>query len=499
MKGLPIVSADEMKRIEKEAFTAGESEQEYMERAGAGIAAVLEDFLVTPAGTGTIYLLIGKGNNGGDAYVVGEILKQKGFSVLAYALFPEEECSPLSQKMAGRFKKAGGKIRVVPSAPLFDEGIIVDGLVGTGFQGAAEGLLADIIKAANQSELPIFAVDIPSGLNGNTGEVESVAIKACMTIFLGLPKIGFFEGKGWNHVGELIHVDFGLPEKFIQMAKPLAYLVEENEVRQFLPKIERSRHKYQTGYVLAIAGSSSMPGAALMSCLAALKAGAGIIRLFFPHEMKTELTSAPYELIREGWDLKDDARILEEAKRAKALLIGPGMGRTKDAENAAKMILKDCQLPAVLDADALFFLAQNPEMAVPEKTILTPHHQEMQRILKEAPHRENCQQYVDHKKVTLVLKGAPTMIFHPGEIPLLVSRGDPGMAKAGTGDVLTGILAAMLAQGLEPFIAAALGVYLHAVSGEIAAEAETSYGILATDLIHFLPEAIHYLIEGEEP
>lgn len=490
MKGLPVVTADEMKRLESEAFASGESEEEYMLGAGSGIASVILKRLITPACGGTVYLLTGKGNNGGDAFVVGEILKKKGYYVTAYALYPMEECSELSKKMAAKFIKAGGKIVEVKAIPTFGEGIIVDGLVGTGFKGAAKGMLAEVITAANESDLPIFAVDIPSGLNATTGEVESVAIRAHATVSLGLPKIGFYINQGWDHVGKLVHVDFGLPHRFIDKCKAEAFLLDEETIGESLPKIERSRHKYESGYVIAVAGSLSMPGAAIMSCLAALKAGAGILRLFYPEDMINELTSAPYELIKEGWDLKDDTRISEESKRAKALLIGPGMGRTKEAQAAIKMVLARTILPTVLDADALWFLAQDNEMHLPKKTVLTPHHGEMQRILDADPTIENCSDYVLARNVTLVLKGAPTMIFHPEEEPIIVARGDPGMAKAGTGDVLTGIITGLLAQGLEPFQAAVLGVYLHAIAGEIAAESETSYGILATDLIYCLPEAI---------
>lgn len=494
MNGFPVVTADEMKRLEKEAFSAGASEEKYMQNAGEGIATAVEKFLIAPSNTEHIYILIGKGNNGGDGFVAGEILHRKGFSVIAYHLHPLEECSPLSQKMGKHFAKAGGKMVHLESEPIFEKGIILDGLVGTGFRGAAEGFLSEVIETANKSDLPIFAIDIPSGLNGNTGQVQSIAIKAHTTIFLGLPKIGFYLDQGWNHVGKLVHVDFGLPEKFIEDADPIAYLPSKEKAAKALPKMERSRHKYQAGYVLAIAGSPSMPGAAMMACLAALKSGAGIIRLFYPQEIQNELTTAPYELIKEGWDLEDDTRIFEEAKRAKALLIGPGMGRTEKTEAAVKTILAKTTLPSVLDADALYVLAQNKEMSLPETTLLTPHTQEMQRILDAPPTIENCLAYIKDREVTLVLKGAPTIIFHPHTKPLIIPHGDPGMATAGTGDVLTGILAALLAQGLDPRNAAALGAYLHALAGEIAARAETSYGVIATDLIHFLPEAFEYIL-----
>ncbi len=488
MRGLPVVSAEEMKRLEKDAFEAGESEQGFMERAGEGIASVL---IANTNVAEEVLLLIGKGNNGGDAFVAGETLLKRGFSVTAYCLYPIEECSSLSQIMHRRFKKAGGKFTDVLTFP--EEGIIVDGLVGTGFQGAAEGVLAETIDDVNDSGLPIFAIDIPSGLHVETGKVETSAIQADTTIFLGLPKIGFFLGEGWNHVGNLVHVDFGLPEKFVEDADPIAALLSEEEAAFSLPEIKRNRHKYEAGYVLAVAGSPGMPGAALMSCLATLKSGAGIVRLFYPEGMKDELATAPYELIKEGWDLKDDTRIFEEANRAKAFIIGPGIGRSKEMEAAVKTLLARITLPCILDADALYFLAEHKEMTLPEKVILTPHHQEMKRILGAEPTFERCQDFAKKKHLTIVLKGAPTVVFHPYSDPLIVAHGDPGMATAGTGDVLTGVIAAFVAQGLKMRDAAALGALLHGLAGEIAAEEETSYGVIATDLVHALSEAIHNL------
>lgn len=492
MDGRAVVTADEMKRLEKMAVDAGENEQRFMENAGAGIAKAVEEFLVTPS-FGQIYLLIGKGNKGGDAFTAGALLLKKGFSVLAYHLFPLSECSPLCQKMAQRFTDAGGKM--VPFTPSFEKGLILDGLLGTGFHGATTGIFAEAITAANRSGLPIFAIDIPSGLNGSTGEVATVAIEAHTTVSLGLPKIGFFIGQGWNHIGKLVHVDFGLPKTFVDQAQVSAHLISEEKAALALPKMKRNRHKYQAGYILAIAGSPGMPGAALMCCLAALKGGAGIVRLFYPKEMHEELLAAPYELIKESWDLIDDRRIEEESKRAKALIIGPGVGRSEATERAITKLLAKTALPCVIDADALFFIAKNKAMSLPEKTILTPHHQEMERILGSGPTFEKCQAFVEERKVTLLLKGGPTVLFHPGTTPLIIAHGDPGMAKAGTGDVLTGIVAALVAQGLAMREAAALGALLHALSGEIAAHAETSYCVVATDLIHFLPDAIQSLIE----
>jgi len=245
-----------------------------------------------------------------------------------------------------------------------------------------------------------------------------------------------------------------------------------------LPPIQKSRHKYEAGYVLGVAGSKEMPGAAALASEAVLRSGAGIVRLFTDHPCHLK-----NEVIREKYSLP---RIKEEAKRATAYFIGPGLGRTTTVEKRLKALLGTVQLPSVIDGDALFFLNKS---RIPKQAILTPHHGEMERLLKKKPTLENCQQYAEKHQTTIVLKGSETTIFHPKKKPVISTHGDPGMATAGTGDVLTGILAGLLAQKMPPYQAALLGVYLHGIAGELAAEALTSYCMMASDLLDELPIA----------
>lgn len=497
LEGLKIVPAREMARIEGMAYAEGASELAFMENAGAAIAKATEKFIQDKHLAKAVTLLVGKGNNGGDAYAAGLKLLDQGFKVLALHIYSLEACGPLCKTMYEKFRSRGGVVKHVhheQSLPFQPGGVILDGLVGTGFHGKAENELAFAIESANRCKLPILAIDIPSGVNGNTGEVETVAIQATQTIFLGLPKIGFFLKNGWDHVGNLHYANFGLGGKYIEGAKAEAYLFNEEIVPQLLPPIKRTRHKYQAGYVIAIAGSPGMPGAALLASYAVLRAGAGIVRLFHPEGMEAELSGAPFELIRQGWDCKNLDLIKEQVKRAKAMLIGPGIGRTKTSEKMLKSLLSTMKLPMVIDADALFILAQHNAWKLPPNSILTPHRGEMGHLL--APFKKNeksdleqCQAFSEGKKSTVILKGAPNFIFHPGKLPLVICRGSPGMATGGSGDVLTGVIAAMVAQGLEPRSAAALAVYLHGLAGEAAAESLTPYCMTASDLFDFLPKA----------
>ncbi len=471
-----------MARIEGLGFAAGAEQRLYMQQAGKAVAEYVEDYILINALEKEVFLLTGKGNNGGDAYAAGSELLAKGYRVKAAALFSMDRCSSLSQEQAERFKKAGGEIVPFPTA-FPKEGVILDGLLGTGFHGKIEGLLLDAVRAANASSLPVLSIDIPSGVNGNTGRVESEAIEATETLYLGLPKLGFFLEQGWDHVGMLKSIDFGLSQEATAQAKAEAFLFHPDFASGLLPKIKRTRHKYEAGYLVAVAGSDTMQGAALLSSLAALRAGAGIVRLFHLCEMLTP----PYEVIAES---AEKEKVLIELQRARALLIGPGLGRSKEAKKLTQFLLAHGDLPCVIDADALYFLAKHPTWKVYGQAVLTPHHKEMERFLGADPNLANCQAFVEKRGCTLVLKGAPTIIFHPERAPLIIGRGDPGMATAGAGDVLTGIIGGLLAQGLTPYCAAVTGVFLHGLAGESAASDLTSYSLIASDLIQHLPSAI---------
>lgn len=503
LEGIKVVAAHEMAELEKQAYAQGASDAEFMENAGSGVADAVFRFAEYKKLSRKVIVLVGKGNNGGDALVAARKLLQGGFAVACYQLYAADSCSPLCQAQLRQFQSIGGKVHVLKDADEIDflkGSLILDGIVGTGFKGRAEGIMAEVIDAANLSGLPILAIDIPSGLNGDTGAVESVALHATQTFYLGLPKIGFFIGEGWNYVGELLGIDFGLNPKLIESQPAIAYVLEDAALAALLPPVTRTRHKYQKGYVLAVAGSVGMGGAAILSCFAALRSGAGIVRLFYPEEMEDEFGNAPLEVIKESWDFQNFARVFNECKRAKAMLIGPGLGREHEAEKMLRRLLANLTIPCVIDADALYHLSEHSDWELPEKTILTPHHKEMERLLRKEVAKDpsefhfQCQRFAEKKNVVIVLKGGPTFIFAPKTLPLIASHGSPALATAGTGDVLTGVIAALLAEGLELRDAAALGVSLHGLAGEIAAAEKTDYCVVASDVIESLPQAFSTLL-----
>ncbi len=486
MQKYKVVSADKMVEIERLALADGCDELEFMEKAGSSIALFVESFLLKRQGSCLVTLLVGKGNNGGDAYVCGRKLLEKGFTVEAISPYPLEACSPLCIKQRKLFIKAGGQVDPIRD---LQEGVLVDGLVGTGFKGKAEGVLAEIISLANNSKLPILSIDIASGVCGSTGKVETVAICADATIYLELPKLGFFLDKGWEHTGSLVQGTFGLPSKYIEMITPSAFLVVKEGLKSLLPKPSRIQNKYKAGYLLALAGSKNMMGAGALVSKAALRSGAGIVRWFYPEgcEEGTALSGADV--------IKDSSipSLLEEMKRARALVIGPGMGRGEEPFQVIREVLTKCTISSVIDADALFFLSKNPSFSIPGKSILTPHTGELKRLLDscfiEGDLLSSSQKYVEQKQVALLVKGAPNFLFQPGEIPCILPFGNPGMAKAGTGDVLSGVLGGLLAQEMTIQDAAILGCFLHGLAGDLVVEEKTLFCLTASDLPEYLPKA----------
>ena len=492
-----IVTPKEMARVEALAYAEGASEKNFMEMAGIGVAAITLDYIQKHGLSKNFLLLCGKGNNSGDAYAAGVKLLQEGYKGSALQIVPLEDATHLCKENAKRFTDHGGILDNIEKCnPTYFKSfdIILDGIFGTGFHGPVLEPYRTAIQMANESKKPIIAIDIPSGLNGETGKVEQIAIQATETAFLALPKQGFFLEDGWNYVGRLRQVDFGIPSKYLDQASSQMKMTCEKEIQALLPPIVRKRHKYQRGYVIGLSGSPGMPGAAMLSSYAALRGGAGIVRLLHPEGMQTELAPSPYELIRQSYP-KGDNEIDEIMNRASATYVGPGLGRSKEVSVLLRSLLPKLIKPCVIDADALYFLSIE-ETTLPKYSLLTPHRGEMLRLLKlTSPPKSDlewislCQEYVNKHGVVLILKGGPSFIFQPESEVTINPSGDPGMATAGSGDVLTGFLASLLAQGLTLYHAAVLGVYLHGLAGEFAAEEKSSYGMIASDILEKIPNA----------
>ena len=263
------------------------------------------------------------------------------------------------------------------------------------------------------------------------------------------------------------------------------------ELKNLLPKIEKNRHKYSAGFVCAIAGSKGMYGAAKLSALASLRSGCGIIKMI----SQKEISSAPFEIVNIIRDFDEVEEILEACNLADSMFIGPGIGRDKKIEKFLSKILPKITTKLVLDADGLHFLSNNLKCLLPKETILTPHKKEMFKLLNISKIEndnelfEKTKKFSEDHNVIIVLKGNTTTIFHPQKQPLLISGGDPGLATAGTGDVLTGMIASFISQSLEPYNACILAVKMHFLASKLVSLEKTSYCLIASDIIDFLPKA----------
>lgn len=472
LQGFKVVTPTQMFAMEK-----GGNSLKYMQIAGEKIGEKTLHFLQKKKLEKKVTLLVGKGNNGGDALCAGLYLLNKNVAVKAYCL--EGKKSSLNEKFLKEFQKKGGAF----TDQL--EGVLLDGLFGIGLSKELKKDLISLIEKINGSKCPILSIDIPSGLDGEKGNVRPIAVRANQTFTLGAYKIGLLIEKGPEHCGDIELIDFGLPKEALAAEEAICYVPKTLE----LPPLSSSRYKYQAGYVLGIAGSTCFIGAAKLAGFACLKAGAGIVRLF---SLET-IVDAPFELILERWNAKS---CLKEMKRANALFIGPGLGKHA---SKFKRFIEKISIPCVFDASALI-----KGQKYPKDAILTPHRKEAISLLglkKEISDKvlfANISRFCQKNKIHFVLKGAVSFIFSYAHKPMALPFINPGMATAGTGDVLTGIIAAFLAQKCSPYEAAVLGVSIHGIAGRLAAEKLTVYCMSASDLFSFMPAAFEQIAQGRD-
>jgi NAD(P)H-hydrate epimerase len=496
---MKIITATEMLRIENLAYEDGLSDEKFMLRVAKAITKKLIEYISEKKLPEKIIVLAGKGNNAGDGYVIANLLLKKGFRVTVYQLFSINEASFLCKKHHQDFIKKDGKVVYTNQAQdlyLDKKSFILDAIFGTGFKGEIKGSLLNIIKKVNNSNLKIVSIDIPSGLNGDTGKINPIAIKANITMYLEFVKLGFFINDGPNYIGNLDFIDFKLPEKYKNLAKNEYDYMDKINLKEMLPKIERKRHKYQAGYVVGIAGSKGMFGAAKLAALAALRSGCGIVKMI----TQEEILSSFYELVNFVMDYKDTEEITNLCNKADSIFLGPGIGRDKKIEKFLSKLLPKLNKKVIIDADALFHLSNTQYTLLPHDCVLTPHRKEMLRLLNvenidDEELIKKTLKFSQDKNILIVLKGYPTIIFHPQKKPITILGGDPGLATAGTGDVLTGMIASFASQKLDLYTASILSVKLHFKAAEKAALEKTSYGLIATDIIESLPKVFKELIQ----
>ena len=439
-----------------------------------------------------IVIVCGKGNNAGDGYVLGRFAHAAGLTVTLLSAVDAEQLGGDARLAYEDFKSSGGQVHDFAPELLGQGDVIVDALLGTGLKGGVREDLGRVIERINLSGRPVFAIDVPSGLDSDTGIPLGHTVRAdCTITFVGL-KTGLFIGDGPEYTGTVYFDDLEIAAPPASEFKPGLERIVDSEIQRALPRRARAAHKGNFGRVLIIGSGSGMPGATRLSGEACLRVGAGLVTVAVAPENVAAISSGRPELICLALTNVSD---LEEAlERAEIIAIGPGLGRTQWASDALQAVLATDK-PLVVDADALNLIA---EAGVPPRHnwILTPHPGEAGRLLDisteeiQADRLSALDRLVARYGGTVVLKGAGTVVGTKGRIPALCERGNPGMASAGTGDVLTGAVAGILAQCRDTWLAARVGVLVHAMAGDAAARTGER-GLIASDIARELHNCVN--------
>ena len=428
----------------------------------------------------------GAGNNGGDGYVLARLAAQRGISVSVIAFAPPEKLQGDAATAYADFIADGGTIEPWRGTPDVHVDLIVDAMLGSGLVRDVEGQYADAVNAINSHASPVMALDIPSGLDGDSGAIRGVAVRAELTVtFVGL-KTGLFLNDGPDCVGELRFSDLQIPDECYENSEERLRRIEYAEFAAVMPPRQQSAHKGDFGHLLLVGGGPGMPGAIRLAGEAALRCGAGRVSVATHPSHHAAIASGRPELMCHAVDKPSDMRSLLDT--VDMLAVGPGLGTAKWGHGLFNEAVK-CDLPMVLDADALNMLAGAPVHR--DSWILTPHPGEAARLLdtNAASIQEDrigaIEKLTDRYGGTIVLKGAGTLVSAADGPPWISTSGNPGMASPGMGDVLTGVLAALLVQGVSREKAAAFGVEIHALAGDRAAESGQR-GLIASDVLQEL-------------
>lgn len=515
-----VVTSDEMKSLDNAAINDyGVPGVVLMENAGRRVAEVVRKVLGDLRGK-VVTVFAGKGNNGGDGLVAARHLLNMGADVKVMMLANIDHIKGDARINLDIWRKMGQKTYSVHQGNeinvvrliLMNTGLIVDAIYGTGFRGKMDEKVGRMIEVLNGCGKPIVAVDIPSGLNADTGRVDGPCIQATHTVTFGLPKLGLFLEEGADYAGELHVADISIPSVLVEKLAPQRYMATADLVRSWLPRRSSGAHKGDFGRVLVLAGSRGMTGAASLAGDAALKAGAGLVTVAVPEtlhdimEVKlTEVMTIPLPDTGKGaFSTAAGREVLAIQDKFDVLAVGPGISTVTEVVALVRELLPEVRIPCVLDADALNALAGAEEILnkIQAPVVITPHPGEMGRLLGKSASDIQSDRLAAASKaagawgVVALLKGARTVVAAPDGSMYINPTGNPGMATGGSGDVLTGVIAALIAQGLEPAMAAAGGAYIHGLAGDLAAEKKGMIGLTAGDVLEALPAAAMKLASG---
>lgn len=461
---------------------------------------ITDDLLLRIDKSQKVFIFAGPGNNGGDALVVAIDLLKKQYNVKVLVL--SKKMSPDAEYYYHKLKKSFPKqVSVVESVKGFPKinsnDYIVEGIFGSGLTRKVEGLYADCIQYINNSGATVFSVDIPSGLFGeqNSDSNRKAAVSANYTYSFQFPKLAFMFNENHKNTGTFIIKDIGLHQEFIEKKPTSFYYLTEDDIKNYIKPRHKFAHKGSFGHALIMGGSKDKAGAIMLTAGACLRSGVGLLTAHVPESIVGALnTKFPECMISIDYD-KNIVTNIPRLNKYNAIAVGPGMGTDATTVKGLEQLLKEVETPIVLDADALNICAANPKLFryFNEKTIITPHPKEFERLFgnTESDYERLMLQIEKSKefKITIVLKGAHTSISLSDGSVYFNSTGNPGMATGGSGDVLTGIIAALLAQDYNAKEAAIIGVYLHGLAGDYAKNEKGQTSLIASDIISNLSQA----------
>ena len=514
---LSLVTAAEMQLLDRATIEKGHASGEaLMESAGLGVAAAMERTYGSLLGM-RVLALCGTGNNGGDGFVAARHLRVRGAEVHVGILGDLARVSGDARLHLERLEEANVGAHPIRSAAELERLVrsrdqwdfALDALLGTGARGVPEALAADGVNALRDLDdagTTVVAVDVPTGVNADTGAIARRAVRADLTVTFGFPKRGHFLYPGRAFVGRLEVVDIGLAPDAIEASALAVALATAPDMARLLPARDPRAHKSSVGRVLVVGGSVGLTGAVALAARAPRRRGAGYLQAAVPKSLNDilevklteEMTLPMPETTERTLSLAALEPLLARAAAADVVAIGSGLSRHREAAEVVRRVVAECDRPMVIDADGLNAFAGHVDAIarVASPRVLTPHLGEMERLSGvpaaelEARRIDAAREWAQRLRAVVVLKGAPTVTAAADGRATVNPTGNPGMATAGTGDVLTGTIAAFLAQGVAPYDAARLGVYLHGMAGDLAASERGQLGLVAGDVVEQLPLAI---------
>ncbi len=504
---IPILTTAQMRAIDKQAIAGNRSVgYSYMLKAGMGLYDAVRERL-RPGDKAAV--VCGKGNNGGDGYVVARLLLDEGFTVMCYALADGDSLRGEARQAYHEFVSAKGTVMIVDDVADLDGfsgySLIIDAILGAGLKGDPHGMAANSIDAINRSPIPVISVDTPSGLNNDSGIPGKPTVRASATVTMGFPKIGQLVYPARDYVGDLIVRRLGYPDDIVAAQSGKVYLPTLDWLRRVIPPRRSAGSKFEHGLAMIAAGSKGMTGSATLAAMAALRTGCGMVHMATPASATsvlsiklTEPVIHPLPETPEGTLAEEGAEAARElSNRMQAALVGPGLSHNESTTRFCRALVGSLSIPAVLDADGLnAYRGRAQELR--DRTcdlIVTPHAGEWQRLFDPAPEMitdkiELLTTIAREYKMNIVFKGNPTVVATDDGVSYIIPIGNTGMASAGSGDVLSGILVSLLAQGCGLRTAAVAGPFLQGLAGERASRELTEYGVVASDIINQLPGAL---------